>query len=733
LALGHGLQSAADMPVRWLMALSMLGIWGCEGAVGELGEYAPPEVVVSDSNGPKVLAFSCDATAVKAAFPVECTIQATHPEGEPVQCTLDLGDGRPPIELGECTVPRTATVRFAAPGRTTLTLTVTDATGRTSTRSVVIDVTGTPNQPPVLTDVVATPARGGAPLRTTLSWKASDPEGAPLRCDVELDGVAAFSRLDCAIGRQVLEVLQVGVHTVKLRATDGLDAFTEVSLPLEVLEPRGDVAIHHIDFGQSVVKQTLTLVADKPALLRVSVLGNEAGLAPVVEVEAHDGATSLGTLALTGPATAPLTEDLSDLTKQYRIVLPREWIVPGVRLTVRVDPTNAIPETDESNNEAVLTPTVSRGHVMHLTAVPVVQNNLTGTPRDVERTITDVWPFKGVEVKQRAPYTTSVVLSGFSGDAWGALLDELSQVKAVDGSSRNYYGFVKVNYGSGIAGIGYIGRGVATGRDDSLGTVAHELGHNLGRPHAPCGGVAGADPNYPYAGAKIGSWGWNGTSLLSPSRYVDLMSYCSPEWVSDYSYERVQQFISGRREFAPDAVLPDVRWTDAVLVAGRVLHSGEVRWAPVQRVRAAQSSEPVRGDAAVVLHTEKAQVVRIPVELHQTAEGDERHFVTVAPWVGALSAVELEVGGRVIGRRSASPFRERASAEAVRVDERTVRVRWTGGAWAAVAHLGAERTTLALAATGGELLVRVDGLDGGELEISVSDGVASSRLAVPMP
>lgn len=720
------------MPVRWVMVVSMLGLVGCEGAAGELGEYAPPDVVVSDPNGPKVLAFSCDATAVNAAIPVECTIQATHPEGEAVQCSLDRGDGRPPIELGECTVPKNATVRFATPGRTTLTLTVTDGEGRTSTRTVVIDVTGNPNQPPVLSDVVATPASGATPLRTALTWTASDPEGDPLRCDVELDGAVAFSGFDCALGRQALEVLPLGVHTVKLIATDELDAVSEVSLSLEVLEPHGDVAIHHVDFGQSVVKETLTLVGDKPALLRVSVLGNEAGLAPAVEVEAKDGATSLGTRALTGPATAPLTEDLTDLTKQYRVVLPREWLVPGVQLTVRVDPANALPETDESNNEAVLTPTVSRGHVMHLTAVPVVQSNLTGTPRDVERTITDVWPIKGVEVKQRAPYTSSVVLTGSATSAWGTLLDQLSQVKTADGSSRNYYGFVKVNYGSGVAGIGYIGRGVATGRDDSLSTVAHELGHNMGRPHAPCGGVAGADPSYPYAGAKIGTWGWNGTSLLSPSRYVDLMSYCSPEWVSDYSYEKVQQFISGRGEFAPDAMLPDMRWTDAVLIAGRLLPSGEVRWAPVQRVRA-PLSEAVRGDAALVLRSDDGAVVRLPVDLDETAEGDERHFVTVAPWVGALSAVELEVGGRVTGRQVASPFRDRVAAEAIRVDERTVRVKWTGGRFAAIAHLGAERTTLALEASGGELLVRVDGLDGGELEVSVSDGVRSERLALPMP
>lgn len=722
------------MQVRLTIAVLTLGLFGCEGAAGELGEYAPPDAVAVDPNAPQVLAFSCDATAVNAAVPVECTIQATHPAGEAVLCTLDRGDNRPPLELGECTVPKNATVRFTTPGRTTLTLTVTDSEGRTSTRTVIIDVTGNPNQAPVLDGFTATPPTGATPLRSTLTWTASDPEGDPMRCaiDVDADGTVEFPGLDCATGRQAIEVLPLGRHVVKLIATDELDATSEATLEVEVLEPRGDVSISRIDFGQSVVKQSLTLVGDKPALLRVSVLANEAGISTDVEVEASQAGAPVGKLALMGPATVPLTEDLADLNKQFRVVLPREWLVPGVQLTVRVDPSNALPETDETNNEQVLTPTVSRANVVHLTAVPVVQNGLTGTARDVDRTVNEVWPVKGVEAKTRAPYTTSVVLSGGATSAWGQLLDQLSQVKAADGSSRNYYGFVRVNYGSGVAGIGYIGRGVATGRDDSLSTVAHELGHNFGRPHAPCGGVAGADPNFPYAGAKIGTWGWNGTSLLSPTRYVDLMSYCTPEWVSDYSYEKVQQFMSGRGEFAPDAMLPDLRWTDAVLIAGRLLPSGELAWSPVQRVRAAVT-EPVRADAALVLATRDGAVVRLPVALDETAEGDERHFVTVAPWVGELASVSLETQGRVVGKRVASPFVERAAAEAVRVDARTVRVRWTGGTYAAVAHLGAERTTLALAASGGEVVVRTDGLDGGELEISVSDGVSSQRLALPMP
>jgi hypothetical protein len=63
-------------------------------------------------------------------------------------------------------------------------------------------------------------------------------------------------------------------------------------------------------------------------------------------------------------------------------------------------------------------------------------------------------------------------------------------------------------------------------------------------PHAPCsrgGSIDGADTRFPYAGAKIGVWGWDSRSakLMSPMTYVDLMSYCEPTWISDYNYAKI--------------------------------------------------------------------------------------------------------------------------------------------------------------------------------------------------
>ena len=61
------------------------------------------------------------------------------------------------------------------------------------------------------------------------------------------------------------------------------------------------------------------------------------------------------------------------------------------------------------------------------------------------------------------------------------------------------------------------------------------------------GGPAQIDGYYPYSGASIGSWGYDmrTQTLLDPTAYTDMMGYCDPIWISDYSfaalYERVAE------------------------------------------------------------------------------------------------------------------------------------------------------------------------------------------------
>ena len=86
-------------------------------------------------------------------------------------------------------------------------------------------------------------------------------------------------------------------------------------------------------------------------------------------------------------------------------------------------------------------------------------------------------------------------------------------------------------------GLGYTGEGGA-------GTLIHEVGHAHGRSHAPCS-VGQPDPNYPHPNGELGEWGWDIVSgvLRHPSDNKDMMGYCTPRWVSDYTWEALHDRI----------------------------------------------------------------------------------------------------------------------------------------------------------------------------------------------
>jgi hypothetical protein len=82
--------------------------------------------------------------------------------------------------------------------------------------------------------------------------------------------------------------------------------------------------------------------------------------------------------------------------------------------------------------------------------------------------------------------------------------------------------------------------------------MAHELGHSLGRMHAPCGGAANPDPAFPYALGTIGVIGYDvATGALKSTGTSDLMGYCGFGWISDYTYTGILSY----RQSTPNAAV----------------------------------------------------------------------------------------------------------------------------------------------------------------------------------
>ena len=167
-----------------------------------------------------------------------------------------------------------------------------------------------------------------------------------------------------------------------------------------------------------------------------------------------------------------------------------------------------------------------------------------------------------VRVAASMPWTSEV---NADGTGWTELLAALAYLREDEGagSQEYYYGLFEPDrslttycrWGC-VSGMGYVpqfvNQGVAKaaiglGFDGATAaeTMIHEVGHNHGMGHAPCGEVDGVDPDFPHAGGLIGVWGYDLTEelLKDPHVETDFMGYCQPQWVSDYTYGALQRWI----------------------------------------------------------------------------------------------------------------------------------------------------------------------------------------------
>ena len=328
----------------------------------------------------------------------------------------------------------------------------------------------------------------------------------------------------------------------------------DCAAPVEL--PTLDLVLERLYVTQSVPAQDsarpaaerVPLVADRPGLLRVFVTANEANdVRPIVRLHYRHGGGTEATLDLSGPDAVPLVIDEGVLGQTFVAELPADVVRPGLEAYVTV---SLAGEADPSNNrypaEGYWVPDLVVAPAARFTLVPVAYRGATPVVGDgsMYLELTErMFPLAAVDVEIRAPYAFSGDLE--TGSGWVDLLQDLTSLRVTDGSDRHYYGVVNPDYAGGIAGIAWVGyRPVAVGwhhLPSGAVVATHELGHNWGRGHAPCG-VSG-EPGYPYAGGLTGVWGFDrGTGQLKAPTLADVMSYCAPVWTSDYTYRGVLEY-----------------------------------------------------------------------------------------------------------------------------------------------------------------------------------------------
>ena len=406
------------------------------------------------------------------------------------------------------------------------------------------------------------------------------------------------------------------------------------------------------------------LVAGEKALLRVFPTARQStseGI-PLVRARFYVNGRETHVEDIPGKsAPIPTEMDEGSLLKSANAEVPRGVIRPGLEMVIEIDPDGTldpglgvakrIPETGR------MTIQVREMPLFDLTVIPFLWS------ADPDRTVVEaaegmetdpedhelLWetrtllPVGDLKVTAHEPVLSS------SNNAF-TLRDDTEAIRVLEGGGGHYMGMMSepVTVAAGVAFF----RGRASFSIPSADVIAHELGHNLSLFHAPCGATFFLDPSFPYPDGSPGAWGYDfrdGGRLVRPQQYYDLMSYCSPEWISDYHFTNALRF----RLFDEGAPLAAVRATDveSLLVWGGMdgegkpfLNSAFVVDAP-PAVPDSNGMHQVAGRAA-----SGDQLFSLSFAMPEMADGDgSSSFAFVLPvqpgWAGNLASITLSGPG----------------------------------------------------------------------------------------
>ena len=307
---------------------------------------------------------------------------------------------------------------------------------------------------------------------------------------------------------------------------------------------------------------TVPLVAGRDAFVRVFLKANELNAAtPKVRLRIYRDGALASTHTIEPPVQSVGTQiSQVNIQDSWGVHIPGFAVTGGLSFLVDVDPENTVREVSDSDN---VFPASGNPQTLDVRAVPVVEvrfvpietavngfiGNVTDTrvPELLSRT-TRMFPISTISADVRELFTTSAppLERDDANGSWTRIINELNTLRIAEGTLRHYIGVLRIPYASGVVGLGFLpGKTLLTWdhATGAMGTIAHELGHNWGRAHAPCGGPSGVDPSYPYPNARIGVYGFDLVSRQVVDALTrDVMSYCAPDWVSDYTYEGVLNF-----------------------------------------------------------------------------------------------------------------------------------------------------------------------------------------------
>jgi hypothetical protein len=323
--------------------------------------------------------------------------------------------------------------------------------------------------------------------------------------------------------------------------------------------------------GTTVPTPSAPVIAGRPGMLRVYVTPAAEWARRSVTAELHLLAGGVERSIPSQKLDVSMPSDDAKPGSAFDFALGAADVPPGVTLSMTLRDDAGASMRVPSDGSALDLHALA-GMTVKIKVVPFQYNGdgsgrVSDTSAPAMKTLHDaifaMYPTASVEVAVRAqPLALTDVLTPMGG-GWANALAALAPTRASDAVPDDTYiiGLVDpattlatfcpsgcvTTFGNRPVDKDVSGRiTVLAGFPETVkGSSATALGTAMGRLHAPCGGAANPDPMFPYANGRSPTPGFDIVSAtFVPSGYGDLMSFCTPSWVTDYTFAGLAKRIA---------------------------------------------------------------------------------------------------------------------------------------------------------------------------------------------